>query len=196
MTTAIEKLEKDVTIIAAMAAEMEAYLDSDVLFWHMRTLNSPSLTLGGYLMRQHRLLALRTLLNAEYETTLDSAVEQFNSALVERIIRYEQKAHRELEARLRQWGEFLNDVDRGVAGKTSNYATAVETRVMLTDISESLRLPPYKLDPHVTSQIGLLDSRLRQVFQPSEFIWFEEWQPAYPELDYWYLYGNFRGKLN
>ena len=49
--------------MTAMAAEMDAYLKSDVLFWHMSASRMPALTLGGYLMRQHRLLILRKLLS-------------------------------------------------------------------------------------------------------------------------------------
>ena len=195
MTKAIEKLERDVMIMAAMADEMEPYINSDVLFWHMATSSRmPTLTLGGYLMRQHRLLILRHLLDDSYQTRIDNAVEKFNSVLVEKIVRFERKAHRELEARLRQWGEYLNDVDRGNSSKKSNYATAVETRAMLTAISEPLQLAPYKLDQRVPTQIALLDSHLRQVWDAGDFVWFPEWQAAYPEDDYWWLYGEPQSK--
>ncbi len=190
MLTAIEKLEKDVTILAAMAKEMEAYLDSDVLFWHMSTSGMPTLTLGGYLMRQHRLIILRNLLSAEKQKLLDAAVQQFNEVLAERIVRFEQKGHRELEARLRQWSEYLNDLDRGVASNTSNYGTAVETRAMIEAISESLRLAPYELNPRIPSQIALFDSRLKRFWESGIFVWYKEWQPAYPQDEYWWLYGT------
>ena len=194
MATAIEKLERDVTIIATMASEMEAYLNSDVLFWHMGTSGMPALTLGGYLMRQHRLLILRHLLNDTKQIMLDGAVQQYNGVISEKIIRFEQKAHREQDARLRQWGEYLKDVDRGIAAKTSNYGTAVETRTMISGLSESLRLAPYKLEQRIPAQTALLDNQLKQVWKPGDFIWFDEWQPAYPQEDYWWLYGKAKDK--
>ena len=126
MPTETDKLARDVQILAAMAAEMEAYLRSDVLFWHMSSSRMPALTLGGYLMRQHRLLLLQNLLSKMQQDKVSSAVAQYNNSLAEKIVRFEQKAHRELDARLRQWGEYLKDVDRGVAATTSNYGTAVE----------------------------------------------------------------------
>lgn len=190
MATAITKLERDVTIIAAMSAEMELYLNSEVLFWHMSIARMPALTLGGYLMRQHRLLLLRELLSGAKQAALDTAVQQYNSALVEKIIRFEQKAHRELDARLRQWGEYLKDVERGIATKTSNYRNAVDTRAMIAAISEPLKMAPYKLEQRILSKTALLDSQLRRVWKPGEFIWFDEWQPAYPLEEYWWLYGE------
>ena len=74
MSTGNNKLMRDLSILAAMAAEMEAYLNSHVLFWHMSSSRMPALTLGGYLMRQHRLLALRSLLTGEQLSELDAAV--------------------------------------------------------------------------------------------------------------------------
>jgi hypothetical protein len=190
LAEAVGKLERDVKIMAAMAAEMDAYLNSDVLFWHMSLSGMPTLTLGGYLMRQHRLLVLRHLLDEAVQATLDSAIQQYNGVLVEKIIRFEQKAHRELEARLRQWGEYLYEIDRGTAAKASNYETAVETRVMIDAIVEPLQLAPYKLDGRIPSQIALLDSQLKRVWQSGDFVWFDDWQPAYPPDDFWWLYGE------
>ncbi|MDX1412782.1 MAG: hypothetical protein R3293_01245 [Candidatus Promineifilaceae bacterium] len=194
MTSAIEKLDQDVAIVAYMAAEMESYLNSDVLFWNMRRSGLPALTLGGYLMRQYRLLRLQKLLHDSKKKELDAAVQQYNDALVEKIIRFEQKAHRELDARLRQWGEYLKDVDRGTAASTSNYRNAVETRAMIAALTEQLQLAPYEIEPRVLSETSLLDRQLKRVWKPGEFIWFEEWQPAYPLEYYWWLYGNPREK--
>ena len=67
MTKDEGKLDHDVHVLSAMAEEMENYLDSDVLFWHMSKRGMPALTLGGYLMRQHRLLALYDQLNKEQQ---------------------------------------------------------------------------------------------------------------------------------
>jgi len=173
-----------------MAAEMEAYLKSDVLFWRMSKFSVPALTLGGYLMRQHRLLLLRDLLTQNQQADLSSTVALYNSSLVERIVRFEQKAHRELDARLRQWGEYLKDVDRGVAAKSSNYSTAVEVRAMIISITDQLQLAPYNLSRQVPQQVALLDSQLRRSWEPGDFVWPNSWQPAYPTVEYWWLYGK------
>jgi hypothetical protein len=189
MTTGTGKLARDVDILEAMAAEMATYLDSDVLFWPL-TSNLPRLTLGGYLMREHRLLALRDLLSDAGQSRVEAAVTQVNQALDERIVRFETKANHELEARIRQWNEYLKDV--AGEGMASGYSSAVEARVMVEAITNRLSMPPYRLDQRINHQVGLLDSRLRSHWASGDFIWPAEWQPAYPQSTYWYLYGSVR----
>lgn len=190
MSDGLGKLRQDLEILSAMAAEMESYLKSDVLFWPMAIGNMPRLTLGGYLMRQHRLVALGSLLSEAETAKLDSAVRQFNEALVEKIVRLEQRANKELEARLRQWGEYLNDLSRSKESGGAYYGTAVETRAMITALVNKLSLPPYKLESRITQQVAMFDNNLRRRWQSGDFVWPEEWQPAYPEKSYWWLYGR------
>ncbi len=189
MTTSSEKLTQDITILQAMTAEMDTYLNSDVLFWRLPNPQMPALTLGGYLMRQQRLLALPNLLDMSQRAEVDTAVTRFNQALVNKIVRFEQKAHKELGARIRQWGEFLNDVERGTAVNSSNYATTVEVRVMIAALVEALSLAPYQLELNVASKVNLLDTQLRRRFAAGEFVWPAEWEPAYPTPTFWFLYG-------
>jgi hypothetical protein len=190
VSAGIEKLRQDLEILEAMAAEMDSYLKSDVLFWPMANGNMPRLTLGGYLMRQHRLQALENLLDNDEKVRLKAAVEQFNQALVEKIVRLEQRATQELEARLRQWGEYLTDLARENGSGSAYYATAVEPRAMIAALVNKLKLPPYRLDPRIHQQIATYDNNLRRRWQSGPFVWPQEWQPAYPEGNYWYLYGQ------
>ena len=190
MSDGLEKLRQDLEILTAMAAEMDSYLMSEVLFWPMKKGNMPRLTLGGYLMRQHRLVTLEGLLTEAEVAQLESAVHQFNAALVEKIVRLEQRAHQELEARLRQWGEYLKDLSRDAGSGNAYYTTAVEPRAMITALVNKLRLPPYKLDPRIAQQIVMYDNNLRRRWQSGDFIWPDTWQPAYPEKTYWWLYGR------
>lgn len=194
MSTNTEKLKRDLSILKAMAEEMATYLDSDVLFWHMSAAGMPALTLGGYLMREHRLLALQDQLSSAETAELNTAVTVFNNALSERIVRFEEKAHRELEARLRQWNEYLKDVERGIATSKSNYATVAEVRAMVEGLRDKLELAPFELDVRIPQQIALLDNQLRRLWQPGNFVWPEEWAEAYPQAEYWWLYGKPRDK--
>jgi len=186
----IEKLRQDLEILEAMAAEMDSYLRSDVLFWPMAKGNMPRLTLGGYLMRQHRLLALEHLLDEAEKERLDAAVAQFNEALVEKIVRLEQRAHQELHARLRQWAEYLKELSRESTSSRAYYVTAVETRAMITALVNKLKLPPYQLNQRIPQEITMFDGNLRRRWHSGNFVWPEEWQPAYPKAIYWWLYGT------
>ena len=172
-----------------MAAEMALYLTQETLFWRLS--GGGILTLGGYLMREHRLLALqRELLGAAEQEQLATAVSQFNTALVERIVRFEHKAHMEMEARLRQWGEYLNEAEWKNQPEHTHYATAVETREMMAVLIARLSTPPYQLAAHLSPRLGQLDAQLRGQWVSGDFVWPSAWQPAYPQARYWWLYGR------
>ncbi|RMH01447.1 MAG: hypothetical protein D6706_01775 [Chloroflexi bacterium] len=189
MQDGIKKLKSDLAILEAMASEMDSYLVSDVLFWRMMKGGMPMLTLGGYLMRQHRLLALRHLLEPEEIGRLDTAVMQFNQAVTEKIVRLEQKAHHELDARIRQWSEYLKDLAQGESAH-SNYPVAVEARAMIEAIIDQLQMPPYRLEPTVPERVTMLDKSLKSRWQKGTFVWPAEWESAYPAAKYWWLYGR------
>jgi hypothetical protein len=176
-----EKLKRDLEALEAMAAEMDEYLRSDLLFWPMRQGDLPRLTLGGYLIREHRLLELRDLLDLEEQERLHEAVTVYHVAL-------ESKAHEELEARQRQWQEYLREVKRGQS--IDYYESAVETRAMIEALTAQLKVDPYKLQARVAQKTAMLDRELRRYWESGAFIWPQEWEPAYPEARYWWLYGT------
>ncbi|MCA9971423.1 MAG: hypothetical protein KC425_14455 [Anaerolineales bacterium] len=190
MESSSERLEKDLAILEAMAAEMEQYLREDILFWRMAQGGMPMLTLGSYLMRQHRLVSLASLLTPDQLARLNQAVAQYDAALVEKVVRLEQKGHTELDARLRQWSEYLNDAEWQRYPEYNNYANAVETRAMIAALLDQLNQPPYELQPDRPARLQQLDTLLRAHWESGEFIWPPDWQPAYPQARYWWLYGR------
>jgi len=184
----IEKLKQDLVVLEVMAGLSDEYLRSDVLFYPTSRTDLPKVTLGGYLMRQYRLLQLRDLLDMEEQSRLHDAISQYNSALDEKVVRFETKAHTELEARLRQWQEYLREVKRGV--NIAYYESAVDTRAMIEALIAQLRVPPYELDEEIPRNLALLDRELSRVWERGEFVWPREWKPAYPQDEYWWLYGH------
>lgn len=185
-----ERLGQDAAVLSAMAEQMPEYLDSDILFWPAPRGGMPALTLGGYLLREHRLLALAGLLTAEQQMEVNEALTRFNQALANRVVRFEKKAPHELEARLRQWEEYLKDMDRGTFDRSSNYATAVETRAIIQALLNRLGMPPYRTEARPEQHLATLDTRLRGHWQPGDFVWPAAWEPAYPREAYWWLYGS------
>lgn len=186
-----EKLSQDLVVLAAMAAEMDAYLRADTLFWRMQQGQMPMLTLGGYLQRQHRLLALQDdLLDSAQRRQLQTAVSQFETALTEKIVRSEQKATTEVEARLRQWQAYLTEAEWRNNPSYNNYPAAVEPRAMLAALLAFLAQPPYELQPGLPAQLDRLDGLLRARWRDGDFTWAPAWQPAYPQNAYWWLYGR------
>ncbi len=189
MREKMNDLYDDLDILVAMATEMADYLVTDVLYWNMVKGGMPKLTLGGYLLREHRLLALRFLLNDEEQGRLDTAVSLFNKAVTEKIIRVETHVHEELGVRVRQWGRYIDELRRDGGGVAVNYKTAVENRAMIAVLVERLETPPYQLDQEKISNLTMLDQGLKPFWKSGDFVWPKEWQPAYSPKEYWWLYG-------
>lgn len=185
-----ERLAQDAAVLSAMAEQMPEYLDSDILYWPAPRGGMPMVTLGGYLLREHRLLKAAGLLPADQQALVAEAIARFNQALADRIVRFEKKAHYELEARLRQWEEYLKDMDRGTFDRSSNYSTAVETRAIIQALLDRLSMPPYRTEARPLQHLSTLDSRLQSRWQPGDFVWPAEWETIYPRGEYWWLYGS------
>lgn len=190
-----DKLRQDLTVLEAMAAEMDEYLRNDTLFWPLGNSSLPRLTLGGYLMRQHRLLALRQQLSDGEQARLDAAVALFEAALVEKVVAFENRAHEELRARLRQWNEYLKELRDPSLAAGDYYGSAVETRAMLAELLNKLESPPYRLDRRALNELASFDRVLANFWEAGDFIWPEEWAEAYPRQRYWWLYGRPRSRV-
>lgn len=181
-----QKLVRDLEILEAMASGMDKYLLSKTMFQTLQ-MGMPQLTLGGYLMRQHRLLTLAgELLNGAERGRLDEAVAQYKQALIGKQARFEEKGGREIRSRLRQWDDFLRQMEGDPAEAAAFYHARVEVRAMLAALIEALPAPAASS----LKALDRLDEKLNQLWQPGQFVWPEEWQPAYPKDSFWWLYGS------
>jgi hypothetical protein len=61
---------------------------------------------------------------------------------------------------------------------------------MIAALIDKLQTSPYQLQSRIISQVNMLDSNLGNQWQSGDFVWPPEWQPAYPKLTYWWLYGK------
>lgn len=190
MPAGLIKLRNDLDILEAMTAELESYLRSSVLFWPMDSATMPRLTLGGFWLRYHRLQALRSLLSAPEQQRVAAASAQYAQIAAENVVRIERKAHTEVDARLRLWRTYLNDVRQNYEAHIPSYPTAVEARAILQAQMAALREPPYALARIVVQRVRQIDSILKARWQTGEFVWPDAWQPAYPQEAYWWLYGR------
>lgn len=183
----------DLSILEEMAAHMDAYLMSDAKEWSLPRLNMPKLTIGGYLMRQERLLALKTELKEEDLNRLSEAIKLFDEALVEKVVRFETRAHQELHTRIGEWVNHLRDLGRRSSIEVNYYVGIVDIRVVITCLMEKLQTRPYRLDTSILEEMRELDHNLRQRLVDHSFIWDSVWEPAYPRDKYWWLYGYPKG---
>lgn len=185
-----EKLTHDLDVLQEMASQMDEYLKSETLFWPMGHSDMPKLTLGGYWLRQHRLIALHALLAGEQQAQLSAAVKMFETAVSPWVVRTEQRAHTELAARIRQWDAYLRDLREKRSENAGAYPAQVEVRAIIAALIEQLQRAPYQLDTKLLQSIHTLDKGLRARFASGDFVWPEEWQSAYPKPEFWWLYGR------
>lgn len=179
----------DLLILEEMAANMAAYLISDVTSWTIPRANMPKLTVGGYLMRQHRLQILQDQLQPDDQARLWAAVQKFDEALIERVVRFEFRAHQELHTRIGEWVNYLRDLGGRVASEANYYAGVADTRVVISSLFVQLQKDPYQLEQGALEEVKALDKNLRARLEDHEFIWDAVWKPAYPKEKYWWLYG-------
>jgi len=179
----------DLMILEEMAANMNAYLVSNAREWTIPRSNMPKLTIGGYLMRQQRLHALEEKLEAEDLARLGVATKRFDAALIEKVVRFESRAHQELHSRIGEWVAYLRDLGSRTTTEENYYAGIVDVRVVITCLIDQLQKRPYQLEMGVQEEIHGLDSNLRKRLTKHGFIWDLVWMPAYPEDKYWWLYG-------
>ena len=190
MLNGVEQLKRDLDIISAMSDEMIRYLNSAVLFWPMTQSAYPKLTLGSYLMRVQRLQKLTNLLDEDERFQLSIVVEAFQTIAAEQVVQVEQKASRELDARIHQWEQQISDFNLGTDVSRTYYKTDAQIRVMITVLIQLLQTPPYQLNSQVQVKVRELDEKLQTDWQAGEFVWPDEWRPAYAENQYWWLYGT------
>lgn len=190
MNKEIAVLAHDLMIMEEMATNMAAYLDSDVIDWTIPRANMPRLTIGGYLMRQRRLSALRENLSVEDQARLDEAIKQFNDALEERVVRFEKRAHQELHMRIAEWIGILRDLKRRAAAEENYYAGIVDTRIVIKELLDKLQTPPYKVKEGIQEELVTIDILLKNRFSEGDYVWDPIWEATYPRDEYWWLYGR------
>lgn len=179
-------LERDIQILEAMVADLPDYLMSEATRWTMRQPELPPLTIGGCLMRLHRLGVLKNKLSPEQQSRLQTAVDQYDQSLIEKVVRFETRAHQELHARLGEWSQCL----RTLQCTSEQYANKVDTRVVIEALIDALKERPYELEAQVLTETRSLDYNLRSRWHSGSFVWDDVWQPAYPQAHYWWLYGH------
>jgi hypothetical protein len=182
-------LLQDLHILEAMVAEMEAYLNSDATYWPMRQEGMPKLTIGGCLMRLDRLQIMRHYLPEAEQSSLNDTLSAFNTLLIERVVRFESRAHAELHARLREWTTYLRHATSHKVREKEHYANTVDTRLVIAALMDKLQTAPYRLAPQLAQDVAQMDNYLKAQWENGEFVLLPMWQEAYSAKTYWWLYG-------
>lgn len=186
-------LDTDAAICAAMAADLDAYLLRDVLYWGLsdsgpRRKPYPQLTLGGLLMRLHHLEILQQHLSPDSYETFAQARDGAEEAFRNWRVHLERKLLTEASARTRAWSQFLIDCADSPGGCAGEYPTQAEVRTMIDLLVE--RAGGVQGIGQLQGQINGLDRRLKGLIASGEFVWDEILRAAYPSDRFWWLYAS------
>jgi hypothetical protein len=182
----VPKLDSSTELIIAqcMLRDLEQYLKSDVLYWHVAEPNPlgshmPQLTIGALLEAQVRAEA-----GAADAAALAAARAQHDRIRAAHPALYVSKAIHELHSRLDAWQANLDDDSR----KTKVfYAQDARVRAKIYLLENTLG-PDTPLELQTYRE--QLDLELYEVFVPGEFVWDARLQTAFPKDPCWWLYGH------
>lgn len=179
-------LERDVRVLAAMASSLTPYLYEDELYGYLAG-DLPKLTLGGLLLRLHRLTCLEDSLSAEQQTLLHDARINLEAERANWSVHFENKVKRELRARLEALELFVRECDEDAQPCVAYYPAQAEKRTIIHHLAEEaseLKI----LEDDLRARIRQVDQKLHALLREGEFITDEVLKSAYPPDVFWWLY--------
>ncbi len=185
----VDILKQDLAYIQAMVRDLTNYLYSNVVYWPALEEGTPDLTLGGYLTRQRRLQILAYFLTKPERSELEQTVFQYKDLTRSLTATLEKKAILELGIRINQWEQNISEYRDSEAIEIAYFKTDAAVRTMIADLIFELEIDLNQVNQGQLLKIDALDHELFANWQEGDFIWPEEWIPAYGKGEYWWLYG-------
>jgi hypothetical protein len=194
----VSKVEYDLRYLKAGVEELEQYLLSSQLYWPVHVVTPtgetpyPRLTPGELLLAREKLRAhsLSPGYNDEVTSPVQAKIDRLEGDF--EVIRskwrgnWGKKAAQDFSSRLALWRNFLGDYRKVPDDQAPFYAYEVRTRVILQLLEpEAVGIPAAELDMRTG-----LDTLLRAILVPGEFIWEAALEAGFPKADYWYLYAQ------
>ncbi len=179
-------LNRDVDTAQAMASRLVPFVYETELFGYTPD-DLPKLTIGGLLMRLHRLILLGNLLSDEQRERLATAQQQLDSVKYEWLVAYTKKTTDELIMRINEWDQFLSECKHNQDECSDLYPSIAEKRVMAQILANEAR-ELNALTPDIEKRLNGIDSQLQDYFKSGNFIWDQRLQQVYPQNQYGFLY--------
>lgn len=184
-------LAADVRALTAMIAHLTPYIYDTELFGALNDNNLPRLTIGGILMRLHRLKLLSEALTSGQKSALEAASSKFAEVRQQWAVHYERKVSREILSRVGSLDQFASECAQNLAACADNYPAAMEKRVMSEHLHDELKALNL-LSTEITGRLAALDNALNRCIEAGEFCWSPQVQAAYPREKFWFLYQTVR----
>jgi hypothetical protein len=171
--------EQDLAYFRAGIEDLQDYLLSKELYWPLSG-DMPRLTLGGLLLALYRI-------RARQQRNIQDLTRQLNEVHAKWRVAWENKAIREIHARLDLWRNYLLDYRADPDEYANAYPHEVQYRTMVDLLAEELPSTVRELDPLVS-----LDRILKGYFVPGLFVWETGLASSFPRDEYWFLYGKLK----
>lgn len=177
-----------------LAAEplLEDFLLVDQVYWPIHAGSPageppfPQLTLGSVLVSLRQLQARR--LPPERRAEFHRLQTRIEVLRTRWRVAWENKARREISARLRLWRDYLEELRAEPQNQADRYRYEVGRRVMLALLLDEVGQAP----AHEIELLRGLDGLLAALFEPGDFLWDVELAAGFPPETFWYLYGSLR----
>jgi hypothetical protein len=184
--------DPDLAFVEACGPELEAYLLSREVYWPLTQpkgdLALPRLTLGGLLLALQRLGAVERDLAPADAARLARSRSRIETERLRWAAGVGVKMAVEVRAHLNLWRAYIEELVESPARQADLYAGEVRQRAKL----QLLRTAPEGAGfPEAgRREIEALDARLSRLFTPGPFVWATQLAPAFPTLEFWFLYGR------
>jgi len=184
--------EYDLRYLKAGIDDLEEYLLANDLYWPVQISAPhgqppyPQITPGNLLLARQRLEA--SAQSGGEQAQLQTLDAKFHSIITQWRSAWEKKCRKDVDARLRLWGDFINDYRENPRANLDRYAYEVTRRVQIQ------LMQPYvaHLEGGEAELLGTMDKLLRAVLQPGGFVWEAPLEPAFPNPPFWYLFGRLK----
>jgi hypothetical protein len=185
-------VERDLKEAQEMAKALVPYIYQDQLYGNVGggmfgSRDMPKLTIGGLLMRIHRLHSVP--LTATQQQTLSEVENQLASVRTEWRMHYDEKLVHEANSRLDGIESFIQECREDPRACGNAYMPEAQRRTIVQEILhelESLGALPNELK----TKMLRVDSQLHGYVHAGDFIWSPELRSVYPKSAYWWLYGK------
>jgi hypothetical protein len=178
-------LERDWAFLEVAAGGLEEYLQSSILYYPLGNTRKAQgllqLTLGNLLVTTTRLKAANW--DETEKLALNDLLERIEAIRKRWMAGWDKKAEQEIPARLNLWQNSLNEWADTREHTLAGYRHQVRWRVIL-----HLLLTETVNRYHEESILAGLDSRLRMISTPGDFLWEPEIEQGFSRQTYWYLY--------
>jgi hypothetical protein len=172
--------------IRAGLEDLEDYLQSDVLYWSLAGGGGMQrLTLGGLLLGMavegaRCKLPTDKVELARMENRMETTRSRWQTA-------WERKCRQEVPARLNQWRQYLEEQQQSPGSEAASYPQEVKRRAILHLLSRQTMVLPEEM-----MVLEGLDTMVKFRWVPGDFVWESDLATAFPEPEYWFLYGRMR----